>query len=278
MPIELVTKYLPFVDEMFSTESKVHLLTNKDFSWEGANAVKIYTIGTASMTDYGRAGPSSGNWSRYGTVQNLEAGTEVFIVKKDRSFTFVIDKLDEDETATQLSAASALARQLRQVVIPEVDGWIYQQMCENAGNTPNALALTPANIYGEIIKGTNALDNAEVPDTGRVLLITPDTYLLMKQSPDIIMETDIAQNMRLRGVIANLDGMAIIRVPASRFPEGFGFMLTHPVATVAPTKLADYKVHADPPGVSGSLIEGRIAYDAFVLENKAKAIYYQATE
>lgn len=53
-------------------------------------------------------------------------------------------------------------------------------------------------------------------------------------------------------------------------------MVAHPCATVAPTKLEDYKVHKDPPGISGSLVEGRICYDAFVLENKTEAIYYQA--
>ena len=76
-------------------------------------------------------------------------------------------------------------------------------------------------------------------------------------------------------MIANLDGANVIKVPAARLPKNFGFMLAHPVATVAPTKLEDYKIHEDPPGISGSLVEGRICYDAFVLENKAKAIYYQ---
>ena len=52
-------------------------------------------------------------------------------------------------------------------------------------------------------------------------------------------------------------------------------MIVHPVATVAPTKLEDYTAHTNPPGISGSLVEGRICYDAFVLDNKAKAIYYQ---
>ena len=56
----------------------------------------------------------------------------------------------------------------------------------------------------------------------------------------------------------------------------FGFMLAHPSATVAPVKLEDYRVHQDPPGLSGSLVEGRICYDAFVLDNKTEAIYYQA--
>lgn len=32
------------------------------------------------------------------------------------------------------------------------------------------------------------------------------------------------------------------------------------------------------PGISGDLVEGRICYDAFVLDNKKKAIYYQAVE
>ena len=89
------------------------------------------------------------------------------------------------------------------------------------------------------------------------------------------METNIGNDLRLKGVIANLDGANVIKVPAARLPKNFGFMLAHPVATVAPTKLEDYKIHEDPPGISGSLVEGRICYDAFVLENKAKAIYYQ---
>ena len=89
------------------------------------------------------------------------------------------------------------------------------------------------------------------------------------------METNIGNDLRLKGVIANLDGANVIKVPAARLPKSFGFMLAHPVATVAPTKLEDYKIHEDPPGISGSLVEGRICYDAFVLENKAKAIYYQ---
>ncbi|MDD3920873.1 MAG: hypothetical protein PHO41_06875 [Eubacteriales bacterium] len=276
MAIELVTKYLPYVDEIFATESKKDLLTNQDFSWDGASTVKVYKASTSGMNDYGRTGPDTGNWSRYGTIEGLDATTESMTLTRDRSFTFAIDKLDEDETQQQLSAASALARQLRQVVVPEVDAWVYAKMCTGAGQKPTALTLTAANLYGAIIAGTNALDNEEVPDTQRVLLVTPDTYLLMKQSPDIVMETDVGSDMRLKGVIGNLDGMTVIRVPAGRLPDAFGFMIAHPSATVAPTKLADYRTHKDPPGISGSLVEGRINYDAFVLENKAKAIYYQA--
>jgi len=149
-------------------------------------------------------------------------------------------------------------------------------MIENAGHKPVAIELTPDNIYDEIVKASAALDDEFVPETGRVLTVTPDTYLLMKKSKDITMETDIGNDMRIRGVIANIDGAVTIKIAAARLPEGFGFMLAHPCATVAPTKLEDYNTHVNPPGINGTLVEGRIVYDAFVLENKAKAIYYQA--
>lgn len=275
MAIELAEKYLPYVDEQFTTESKKELVTNQDFSWAGAHTVKIYKVSTGTMNDYGRSGPSGANWSRYGSVQSLDATTETMTLRNDRSFTFAIDALDTEETENNLEAAAALARQIRQVVIPEIDTYTLGEICKGAGNKPEALALTKENIYAEIIKANKVLDDAEVPETGRKLIVTPDTYLLMKQCKDIVMETDIGADMRVRGVIANLDGLSVLRVPASRLPENFGFLIVHPCATVAPTKLESYKTHQDPPGISGFLVEGRIVYDAFVLENKAKAIYYQ---
>lgn len=278
MATELVTKFLPYVDEAFSTESKKSLLTNQDFSWTGAHTVKVYKISTGSMNDYGRTGASGANWSRYGEVESLEATTEAFTLSKDRSFTFAIDTLDTDETAQMLEAATALARQLREVVIPEVDTYLYGKMVAGAGTKPAALTLTSENIYDEIIKANNALDNAEVPETGRYLVVTPDVYILMKKCKDIVMETEIGNDLRLKGVVSNLDGANVLKVPASRLPENFGFMLCHPCATVAPEKLASYNTHVNPPGINGQLVEGRIVYDAFVLDNKKMAIYYQQNQ
>ena len=260
---------------MFSTEAKKSLVTNNDFTWTGAHTVKVYKISTATMNDYDREGTNEGN-SRYGTVASLNATTEEFTLSKDRSFTFAIDKMDNDETAQQLAGASALARQEREVIIPEVDIYVFNKMCTGAGNKPTAIELTETNIYDEILKASEALDNAEAPDTGRVLIVTPTTYKLLKQCPDITLDSDIAQEQRLQGVIAMVDGLSVVKVPAKRLPAQFGFMVCHKVATVAPVKLEDYKVHSDPPGISGDLVEGRIVYDAFVLENKKNAIYYQA--
>lgn len=273
MAINLTKKFLPFVDEIFTTESRKSLVTNDGFNWTGAHTVVINSVNSVGMNDYDRAGTGSGK-SRYGDYGDL--GNEIVEISlpKDRSFTFVIDKLDRDETQLVLDGSSALARQQREVIIPEVDAYVYDVMAQRAGTKVTDVTLTKDNIYLEIIKGSNVLDNAEVPENGRVLLVTPDTYFLMKQSPDIILETDIAENMRLKGVISNLDGMTVVKVPKNRLPAKAGFMLAHPVATVAPTKLEDYKVHQDPPGISGQLVEGRICYGAYVLDRKTKAIYY----
>ena len=276
MATELATKYLPYVDEVFTQDSKKSLLTNQDFSFDGAETVKLYKINTAEMNDYGRNGASGGNWSRYGAVKDLDATTETAKLTKDRSFTFVIDKLDQDQTGGALAGASALARQLREVVIPEVDTYTYGVMCSKAGHKPEAATLTSDNIYDEIVKASAALDDALVPETERVLTVTPAVYLLMKKCKDITMNTEIGNDMRIKGVIANIDGAVTIKMAAARLPEGFGFMLSHKSACCAPTQLADYKTHQDPPGISGTLVEGRIVYDAYVFENKAKAIYYQA--
>lgn len=284
MAISLVTKFHPYVDEMFTKESKKALLTNNDFEWTGAHTVKVHKVNTVPMTDYDRDGSKVGKktgeaetvvWSRYGALGSVGNTLEEFTLTKDRSFTFVVDKLDKDETGGVLSGASALARQQLEVIIPEVDTYVYGKMATGAGTKKTTVTLSPENIYDEIIEGNNALDNADVPDTGRILVVTPDTHLLMKKCPDIIMETSVSAEMRLQGVIANLDGLTVIKVPKVRLPENFGFMIAHPVATVAPTKLEEYKVHQDPPGISGELVEGRIVYDAFVLDNKKMAIYYE---
>ena len=273
MAINLVTKFTDHVDELFTAESKKSLLTNNDYDWTGAHTIKVHKVNTVSMNDYDRAGTGK-NTSRFGVLGKVENELEEFTLRKDRSFTFVIDKMDRDETGGVLSGASALARQQREIIIPEVDQYVYAEMAANAGTKVVDVTLTESNIYDEIIKGTELLDDEDVPDTGRVLTVVPEVYRMMKKCPDLSLDCDVTEKQRLSGVIAMVDGMDVVKISKKRMPANAGFMICHPVATVAPTKLEDYRVHQDPPGISGELVEGRIVYDAFVLDNKKKAIYY----
>lgn len=275
MSIDLVSKYSSNVDEQFKAESKLSLVTNQDYDWTGTHTVKIYTVNTAPMNDYDRSG-SKTQGSRYGAIQSLDATTHDLTLSKDRSFTYAIDALDEDETMQVLAGAATLARQGREVIIPEIDTYVFGKMAAGSGTKPSAKELTAENIYDEIMEGNKALDNAEVPDYNRFIIVTPSTYTLLKRNKDFLMATDITQELKIRGVVAMVDGLSVIKVPENRLPSKFGFMICHPVATVAPVKLMDFKMHVNPPGINGTLIEGRIAYDAFILENKKKGIYYQA--
>lgn len=272
MAIELATKYGKYVDEVMKEASKMALIAGARFDFTGANVVKIYKIGTAPMNNYGRSGREEGNWSRYGEVSTLDATTEEMSLTKDRSFTFEIDKLDKDETNGNLNAAEALNRQVREVVIPEVDTYVYQKVVDNAGVIVNEV-LTKDNIYDAITAGSVALDEEDVPATGRYILVTPETLKLIKMNEYLTLNEDIGKELRVQGVIATLDGANVIKVPSYRLPEKFGFLYGHPCAVAAPVKLKDYKIHQDPPGLSGDLVEGRINYDAFVLENKIAALY-----
>ena len=269
MAINLVTKFSPLVDEKFTAESKTSLVTNKDYDFVGAHTIKIYSVGTAPMNDYGR---NTAGTSRYGTVNDLSNTLQEVSMEKDRSFTFAIDKMDEDETLGAMNAGSALARQLREIVIPEVDTYTYAKIAAGAGTTVEE-TLTNTNTYDSIAKATETLDENMAPVEGRVAVMTPATYTLLKSDPKAVLETETGQDMRIRGVVSNMDGVMIQKVPSTFLPENTNYILTHKIATTQAIKLAEYKINTDPQGISGTLVEGRIYYTAFVRTNKAKAIY-----
>ena len=275
MAINLAEKYSNIVDEKFYSVSKASLVTNKDYNFVGAHTIQIYSVGTAPMNDYGR---NTAGTSRYGTVNDLSTTLQEVSMEKDRSFTFAVDKMDEDETLGVLNAGSALARQLREVITPEIDTYTYAKISASAGKTVNEQTITATNAYESLIAGSEFLDESEAPVEGRVAIVTPAYVTKLKSDPKAVLETEIGQDMRIKGVIANMDGITIQKVPAKYLPTGTNFIVTHPVATTLAIKLAEYKIHTNPQGVSGALVEGRVYYTAFVRNNKKNAIYVSTTE
>lgn len=47
--VDLTTKFLPKVDEQFTAESKRSLVTNQDFTWDGAATVRVYKVSTGKI-------------------------------------------------------------------------------------------------------------------------------------------------------------------------------------------------------------------------------------
>ena len=269
MAINLATKFSGVVDEAFTENSKASLVVNSDYDFIGSKSIKIYSVGTAEMNDYGR---NTDGTARYGTVKDLSTDIQEVSMEKDRSFTFAIDKMDEDETLGALNAGTALARQINEEVIPESDKYVYKKMCDNAGNTV-VETITDNNAYDALATGNAVQDEASVPEQGRVAVVNPIFYKHLKADERAVLDTEVGQGMRIKGVVGEMDGALIQKVPSRLFPTGVNFILAHPVATTFAVKLADYKIHEDAPGVSGSLVEGRVYYTAFVRNNKRNAIY-----
>ena len=271
MAINYASKYASQIDERFTKEAMSNPVVNQDYDFVGVQTVNVYSVPTAEMTDYTRSGSN-----RYGTPTELENTVQELTMSRDRSFTFTIDRGNLDDTQMANSAGAALQRQLREVVIPEVDTYRFSKICENAG-TVGTGAITKTNAYDAFLDGTTALIDKKAPTNGSVAYVSSAFYKLIKQDDSFIKRGDLSQEMLVRGQIGAIDGIPLVVLPASYMPENVNFFITNRIATTAPTKLSEYKIHDNPPGINGWLVEGRLYYDAFVLNNKKNAIYVHKT-
>ena len=172
-----------------------------------------------------------------------------------------------------------MSRQLREVIVPEYDTYVFKTLAKAASDNSNtdATAATKSNAYELFLKAQEKLGDNCAPDQGRVAFCSYKFANLLKQDPSFMKYGNLSQEMVNKGIMGECDGVKIVKVPASRLPVGCSFILTHPIAATGPKQLEEYRIHSDPPGISGWLIEGRFVYDCFVLNEKADAIWYQGT-
>jgi N4-gp56 family major capsid protein len=274
MAVNLASKYEKKVDERFKLKSLTESAVNREYDWNGVNAITVYSVPTVGMNDYTTSGTS-----RYGAAAELDNTVQTMTLTQDRAFTFTIDRKNYQDTQMVMEAGKALARQIDEVIVPEVDSYRLSTMSAAAvanGHTATQ-AVTSDNAYSTILDGTTALDEAKVPQGGRLLYVTPAFYNLIKLDSSFIKSTEIAQKALINGQVGEIDGMKVIKVPSTYLPANTPFLICHPVATVSANKLEDYKTHDNPPGINGWLVEGRKRYDAFVLNKKVNALYVHKT-
>lgn len=269
MAINYAEKYSPQVDERFKLGSLTTALVNHAYDWLGVATVKVYSVPTAEMNDYTLTGSN-----RYGTPAELNNEVQEMTLAKDRSFTFTIDKKSKDDTMGVMAAGAALARQIDEVIIPEIDTYRISKLVAGAptANVIKDVAATKANAYEKFLAVQEILDNKKVPTGGRICMCTPGYYNMLKLDEAFTKKGDMATKIAINGLVGEVDGVYIIKAPKSYFPENVNFLITNPIVMPAPIKLTEYKIHDDAPGISGHLVEGRIRYDAFVLDQKKDAI------
>ncbi len=267
MAINYAEKYSSVVDERFRTAAKSAAFVNNDYDFVDGSTVKVFSIPTSPMNDYMLTGTN-----RYGAPSELENTLQTMTLSQDRSFTFTIDKRSSSDTMGVMQAGAALSRQLDEVVLPEIDQYRFAKMALGAGNISTG-ELTNNNAYSAFITANAEMLDALVPLEGRCAVVTSSFLNKLKRDSEFIKGSDLGQGMITAGAIGLVDGISVFLVPTSYLPAGTEFMIVHPTATTAPQKLAEYKVHDNPPGINGQLVEGRIYHDAFVLNNKKDGIY-----
>ena len=271
MTVNLAQKYSSKVDERFKLASLTASIVNYDYDWTGVDTVKVYSVETADLSNYTKSGSQ-----RYGTPGELSDSLQSLTLSQDKAFTFTIDKAYELEQEGIKSAGAALRRQLDEVVIPEIDTYRISKLISGAKTTASA-TITKTNAYEQFLVAMETLSNDKVPIIGRVALVSPSFYKFLKLDDTFIKNSDLGQEGLFNGQVGKIDGVPVIVAPSSYLTTGINFVITHPSALVAPVKLNEYKIHMNPPGISGSLVEGRIIHDAFVLSNKKAAIYVNKT-
>lgn len=273
MTVNYAEKFSQKVDERFAREALTTNIINQDFDFIDAETVKVYTVATSEMNDYKTTGQN-----RYGSADELGNSVQTLTLSQDRSFTFTIDKKSEQGTNGVMEAGKSLARQISEVVIPEVDKYRLSKIVAGADATHVGTgAVTKANAYELVLEGQSKLADALVPVAGRILHVSPKFYKLIKLDDTFVKNSDLGQEITIKGQVGMIDGMPVVLTPTTYMPTGVEFVIAHSAATTSPVKLEDYKIHDNPPGINGKLVEGRLRYDAFVLDAKKKAIYVHKT-
>ena len=273
--INLATRYVKYIDEMFSKESQAKLALSSNAEYKGDRTFVIYSFPVVPIIDYTRNG-----LSRYGTPTDLNRNKQTVTVTRDRAFSYIVDLGDKAQSEYLTDAGAQLTRQTKLASIPEFDTYCFKVLADAAinQNNYNTTQLTKSNAYEYFLKGMESLSNHDVPDQGRVAFCSYAFANLLKQDSAFMRYGNLSQEMINRGVMGECDGCKIVKVNSNRLPSGCAFIITHPVAACAPQQLDEYKIHDNPPGVSGWLVEARQLYDCFVYDNKVGAVYYHGDQ
>lgn len=257
------------VTESFVRESLTAGRFSTDYSFSGAKTITVFTPQTVPMSNYTRGGSG-----RYGAVTEMEDVVQELTLSRDRGFAFTIDKGNNMDQNMLKNAVKMLALQVSEQAIPEMDRYVLAALCQQAGTVvADSEKATKSNICEKISVATQHLDDAEVPANDRTLFVSAAAYKLLKHSDEFLAVDALAREALRVGIVGRYDNMEVVKVPASRWPAHVNFIVAHKHAATAPVKISDTNIHQDPPGISGTLVEGRQYYDLFVFGARAEGIY-----
>ncbi|MGJ0848645.1 hypothetical protein ACR77J_18405 [Tissierella praeacuta] len=291
MSINYAERFERQIEQQFARElTSADLAANRRYNFIDAQTIKVPTVTLSGYKDHARDGSKN-----RGTVGNTY---QAFSLTHDRDIEFFVDEMDVDETNQVLSAANITAVFNQEQAIPELDIYRYSKLYSEfvaSGGKVNTETLTVSNILTVFDKMMEDMDEAAVPQSGRMLKVTPPVYTMLKNAEKIQRSIDVSGGAKsINRNIRSLDEVTIVTVPSDRmktlydFADGFkpgegakqiNMMLYHTSAILAPVKVADiylWNKGETPDSAFGYLYQNRMYTDLFVIKAKKDAIAINA--
>lgn len=240
--INLITKYLPeAVDKVFAEESKTALLASGtgyiNVNFKEAGYVKIFSVLMDGLSDYYRVNhvgvpgslsyahdnQNNGEGMRDGYQRGNASGTwEILKLRYDRGKQFLIDNMDNEETAGAM-IANLLAEFVRTKVVPEVDAARFAAISQKCNATLGNLVvetIAENKALANIISAQEWLKDHEVPEDEQILFVSPAFNTLLQKSTELskfITQADFRSDKGVTFRLNAFNGMPIVVVPSTRF-------------------------------------------------------------
>lgn len=292
MPVtEYATRFDQMLAQKYAAESKSDALfqSNQGVSFMNAKTIKLPRLTLSGYKDHTRtvgfnAGTITHDW-------------EPKVLSFDRDIEFAIDPMDLDETNLTMSIANVQRVFEEEQAIPERDAYAFSKLyadyvnAQVGGGTADTTAITAANILEKFDADMAAMDDAGVPEEGRILYVTPARRKLLKEADGLSRSIIVSGPAgTVNRNVHSLDDVEIVSVPAARLKSAYDFttgfapatgakqinsILVHPSAVVARQKYAYIKVFSpgsDSRSADMYLYQNRRYLDLFLLARKADGV------
>ena len=267
MAINLASKYAKQIDTVYTHESFVAPLAGGKYEFTGVKSLKVFAPITAELTDYDRDGG-------YGKPNRMQNEVQEMIVSQDKGFSLLIDKGDASSANGTFAAGARMKQQIREQVTPMQDKYALAAYAKNAGTVAGVAAPSGDKAVYKLLMGARtAMNNALVPADGRYCFIGATYAANLIDMGVVVANPEIAGKNYTKGDIGRVLGFKIIEVPDDYLPADCFMLCVRSESVVNPHKIHDAKLHNDPIGYSGDVMEGRFLFDAFVLGKKAGGVY-----
>lgn len=259
---------------------------NKDIRWLDARTISIPYVEMAGYKDHDRDGGF--NRQKVGNKHMTK------VLEHDRDVEFFVDVMDVDESNQALSAANITSSFLEQQAIPEMDSYRFSKLYADyiaLGGTADTTALTVGNALSLFDDWMEAMDEAGVPEDGRVLFITPTVYKLLKRAQEISRSIAVtsSNNGEINRAIRSLDDVQLVKVQSGRMKTAYDFsdgvapaagakqirmMLVHPKSVIAANKHSYIKLWAPSEHTDGDgyKYQNRNYSDLFVIDTRKDGV------